>query len=454
MPTSTPTPTLTLPQGTYAGGQHYGAEYFRGVPYAGGVQRFRPPTRLTVDPRPSPIDARQQGPTPIAPPSRLSMVMGADRDSGPQSEEHSAVLSVYRPPGAAALPIFFWIHGGAFVSGSSQSSFYDGSRLARDANAVVVAVNYRLGALGFLYDPDTRHQPRPAESFGTLDLVAALEWVASHAAALGGDSGNITAFGQSAGGFLCAELLVLRPQLVARAIIQSSTASVLASVDDALAIRALAATFLPSGATFDTMSPEQAIAVHSQTAGALPAHNLDFGLGMPFFPVLPPSAGPGGGRPNHNPDVPGASDPRRVPVFVTYTANDGDVFRRMASQAGLSDAEIDALPPTALRSNPGWAAASVDYAHFLRQRGHAVSLAEWVWRPAGSAFGAVHTIDVPLLLGTQEAWAGTPMLGSESWDEVDAKGKVVRQAWGAFARGVWPASIDGVLDVLEEATAK
>ncbi|KAL1407953.1 hypothetical protein Q8F55_004750 [Vanrija albida] len=444
-----PQPTLSLTQGTYAGALEAegGAEAFRGIPYA-HTTRLHPPVPVHTDTRASPIDATRQGPTAIAPRSRLEAVMGRESDAGPQSED-AAVLSVYRPPLAHALPILFWIHGGGFSSGSSQASQYDGGRLARDAHAVVVCANYRLGLLGFIYDPEPSHQPTPAEAFGVQDLTAALEWVASNAGALGGDAGNITVLGQSAGGLLTAELLVLHPQLVARAIVQSSVANLLASVPQALAIRDVAASLVPAGQTLATITPEQALSVQAETAAALPALGLDLGPGFPFFPVLPPAAGPGGARSNPNPDV--APSSARPPVLVTYAANDGYMYGLAARAAGLREAEVEALPATALRTNAAWATASTDYAQFLRARGHAVALAEFVWRPRGSEFGAVHTIDVPLLFGTRAAWAGAPMLGGESWDEVDARGREVRRAWGGFARGVWPETIDGVLEVLEAA---
>lgn len=101
-------------------------------------------------------------------------------------------LNIFAPADAApgaALPVLHWIHGGAYVNGSGSSPFYEASNLAARGH-VVVTVNYRLGAFGFL----------GAGNWGTLDQICGLEWVRDNIAAFGGDPGNVTIFGESAGG--------------------------------------------------------------------------------------------------------------------------------------------------------------------------------------------------------------------------------------------------------------
>jgi len=97
-----------------------------------------------------------------------------------------------------------WIHGGAFVIGSGAQSIYDGRKLARRGDVVVVTINYRLGALGFL---DLGQPELAAPNAGLLDQIAALEWVRDHIEAFGGDAGNVTIFGESAGGMSVGTLL-------------------------------------------------------------------------------------------------------------------------------------------------------------------------------------------------------------------------------------------------------
>jgi para-nitrobenzyl esterase len=99
-------------------------------------------------------------------------------------------------------PVMVWIHGGAFNAGSSSQSVYDASKLARAGDVVVVSINYRLGALGFLATESLAAESSDgsAGNFGIRDQVMALAWVRDNIAAFGGDPCNVTIFGESAGG--------------------------------------------------------------------------------------------------------------------------------------------------------------------------------------------------------------------------------------------------------------
>jgi para-nitrobenzyl esterase len=121
--------------------------------------------------------------------------------------EDCLYLNVYAPrmqPGAVAeakLPVLVWIHGGGNVVGLAD--FYDGGRLAQSQDVMVVTLHYRLGPLGWFRHAALRDGASPAEqsgNFAVLDLVRALEWVRENAASFGGDPGNVTIFGESAGG--------------------------------------------------------------------------------------------------------------------------------------------------------------------------------------------------------------------------------------------------------------
>ena len=108
------------------------------------------------------------------------------------------VLTPVRPGEASRLPVLFWIHGGAFVVGSGPEPRYDGARLAA-RGIVVVTVNYRLNALGFLAHPELTAEQGASGNFGLFDLVAALQWVNRNIAAFGGDPAAVTIAGESAG---------------------------------------------------------------------------------------------------------------------------------------------------------------------------------------------------------------------------------------------------------------
>ena len=137
-------------------------------------------------------------------PSSLQGVVWDDIDlNGASASEDCLYLNVWTPaaPGdSARLPTMVWIHGGGFVAGSGAEPRYDGAHLA-ERGIVVVTVNHRLNALGFLAHPEltAESEHRASGNYGMLDLVAALKWVNRNIAAFGGDSGKITIAGESAG---------------------------------------------------------------------------------------------------------------------------------------------------------------------------------------------------------------------------------------------------------------
>lgn len=119
--------------------------------------------------------------------------------------EDCLYLDVYvpNPPPSSKAPVMVFVHGGAFVIGAASSGLYDGANLASATGAIVVAIQYRLGALGFLSNAQLRAEDPAhpsAGDYGIEDQIAAFEWVAANAASFGGDPANVTIFGESAGG--------------------------------------------------------------------------------------------------------------------------------------------------------------------------------------------------------------------------------------------------------------
>lgn len=123
----------------------------------------------------------------------------------PQSED-CLFLNVWSPEGARRRPVMVYFHGGAYSSGSVSDPLNDGARLAARGDVVVVTVNHRLNAFGYLYLPDLF--PSSGNN-GQLDLICALQWVRRNIAAFGGDPGNVTVFGQSGGGAKIATLMAM-----------------------------------------------------------------------------------------------------------------------------------------------------------------------------------------------------------------------------------------------------
>ena len=149
-----------------------------------------------------------------------------------EGSEDCLTLNVFAPASATAaegagLPVMFWIHGGGNTIGSASDSPYNGALLAASQNVIVVTTNYRLGAFGWFThwtQRATASSPEDASgNFGTLDLIAGLNWVRGNIAAFGGDPGNVTIFGESAGGLNVMALMVspLARDLFHRAIVQS-----------------------------------------------------------------------------------------------------------------------------------------------------------------------------------------------------------------------------------------
>ncbi|GAA2065418.1 carboxylesterase family protein [Williamsia deligens] len=206
---------------------------FLNIPYAAplvGSARFEAPAAAqTWD---GDRDATAHGPTP--PQTPYAAPFSELLPSAVVPGDESLNLSVWTPdPGAAGLPVMVWIHGGAFVRGAHRIPTYDGSAFARDG-VVMVGINYRLGALGFL------SLPGAPDNRGLLDQLAALRWVQDNITAFGGDPDRVTVFGESAGGMSIAALLAspLSPGLFAQAIIQSGNAVAAAEVADARLVTA------------------------------------------------------------------------------------------------------------------------------------------------------------------------------------------------------------------------
>lgn len=217
-----------------------GVASFLGIPYAAspvGPRRFRPPQPLL--PRRYPHDASTFGPAAAQLFDPHEALIGEYYDGAiPQpaplwvGSEDCLTLNVWTqhpiPARAGALrPMIVWVHGGANWLESSRLSVYHGTPLAQGGDVVFVSLNYRLGVFGFLDVSVLGGEPyRGSHSLGLLDQLAAIEWIYANAAAFGGDPGNITLMGESAGSMDISWLLSSGrlPAGVRRAILMSGVA--------------------------------------------------------------------------------------------------------------------------------------------------------------------------------------------------------------------------------------
>ncbi|MDC7233504.1 MAG: carboxylesterase family protein [Spirochaetales bacterium] len=195
--TNDDTVTIDTPLGSVTGLKEEGLQIFLGLPYAQppvDELRWMPPKPLNEkyeDLRATEYPDRAYG-TPY-----LDALAG--RDIPGDFNEDCLYLNIYTPAAdKSRRPVMFWIHGGAFIQGSANE--YSGSAIARENDVVVVAVNYRLGPLGFLDMSSFGDEYEGSGSLGLQDQISALCWVKDNIAAYGGDPGNVTIFGESAGG--------------------------------------------------------------------------------------------------------------------------------------------------------------------------------------------------------------------------------------------------------------
>ncbi|QWL33246.1 carboxylesterase/lipase family protein [Rathayibacter toxicus] len=191
------------------------ARSFRGVPFAEVTERFR--LAQAVSPRRKICTATL--PAPPAPQPAGGSVIGSERDC--------LTVNIWTPHAIEKpLPVLVWIHGGLHVMGSHNDPLCDGARFAARTGTVVVAVNHRLGALGFLtLDHLLGDDYRDSANLALHDVLAALEWVRTHVGAFGGDPSAVTLGGQSAGATMTAMLLAAQRArgLFHRAILQSAS---------------------------------------------------------------------------------------------------------------------------------------------------------------------------------------------------------------------------------------
>lgn len=209
-------PVVATTAGKVRGASADGVHVFKGLRYGadtGGARRFMPP--VAPQPWTGVQDALAYG--------AASMQTGKGEEGETLSED-CLFLNVWTPAKAGKTgladsslndggkrPVMVYIHGGAYNGGSGGSPWYDGTKLAKRGDVVVVTVNHRLNAFGYLYLARLFNDPSVADSgnVGQMDLVLALRWVRDNIAAFGGDPDRVMLFGQSGGGAKIATLMAM-----------------------------------------------------------------------------------------------------------------------------------------------------------------------------------------------------------------------------------------------------
>jgi para-nitrobenzyl esterase len=381
--------------------------------------------------------------------------------SGPRDED-CLYLNVYTPRAdAAKRPVMFWLHGGGFVLGSGSEPLYNGAPLAQRGDVVVVTIHYRLGAFGYLYLGAHGGDAWGATAnAGQLDQIAALNWVRDNIGEFGGDPGNVTIFGESAGSAAVATLLAMPAArgLFRRAILQSGAANLLGSVDSAAKVAtALIDELRLTGKNIDAIRelPAQSI-LKAQLAVA------GRGAGLGFAPIVDGKTVP------VNPlEAVAAGAARDIEVIIGTNRDEMKLFanvkreplddtklvervgaalpRRLANRAAdiiavyrrsregrLPATNLDLLD--AIQADAQFRIPSIRLAEAQRVHQNRTFMFLFVWEsPARrGALGACHALELPFVFGTldaptQDRFAGTgPAAVALSQQMMDA--------WIAFAK--------------------
>lgn len=459
--------------GKLAGFENDGVRVFRGIPFAKppvGERRFRAPE--PPEPWAGVRDATSYGAAAFQPPLMLAALPGFD--IGEQSED-CLFLNVFTPAGAspsARKPVMVWIHGGAFVIGAGSQSIYDGQKLARRGDVVVVTINYRLGVFGFL----ALGQPeRAVANAGLLDQVAALTWVRDHIEAFGGDPGDVTIFGESAGGMSVGTLLGMPAArgLFHKAIPQSGSCQAIHDHDSAAAVTAAIMAGLgmetPHVQQLRDMPAEKLKAV--QQSVSMQLMMAGGGQLLPFQPVVD-----GDVLPRHPFDAIGDGLSRDVRVLVGSTRDEWKLFGFVDPEVRQLDAEkiakriVQRVPHAdgaaivagyrASRPESDWASIwlAIETDRVFRipairtaeaQRAHQEDvfsyLYTWESPVFGGILGACHAIEIPFVFGCLDLPGGENFCGKGP--DADRLADRTMDAWLAFAKtgnpshdaiGPWP----------------
>ncbi|KAA9111549.1 carboxylesterase/lipase family protein [Microbacterium rhizomatis] len=438
-----------------------GIQEFRGIPYAEppiGERRFQPP--LAREPWEGVRDAVDFGAT--APQPAHGALEGLLPNRVHPGDDY-LTLNVWTPDLWGSAPVMVFIHGGAFSTGSGSVSIYDGARFARDG-VVLVTINYRLGVDGFLWTGEG------VPNLGLLDQVAALEWVRDNIAAFGGDPGNITIFGESAGAMSVCTLMVMprAKGLFHRAIAESGAGVSAISPESAKKVAARVGEVLGVEATREAIGAvpiERVLAAATQVSAEVSAkprkrlwgdvaRNLMLfepvvdGEVLPGIPEDLLTAGVGNGVDlliGTNSDearlffVPsGAID--RMPRVVaslfgwTYGARrPGTVRRYRRNRPGAGSGEIAA----AIMTDGFYRMPALRLAE-----GHAGSFVyEFAWRSGAydGRLGACHALELGFVFDALDDPAGAAMLGGPAPQEL---ADAMHSAWVRFAATGdpgWPA---------------
>lgn len=474
------TTTIDTPSGRIAGRRLAGGDLrpdggrpipiheFRGIRYGRapvGALRLRPP--VPAPPWTGVLDATTTPPRSVQPHSMLA-------PAGDPEGEDCLALNVWTPDPGASLPVMVWIHGGSFTTGSGSIAWYDGARLA-ERGVVVVTINYRLGALGFLDLASVGGEAwAGCTNVGLQDQTLALGWVRDHITAFGGDPERVTIFGESAGAMSVSAHLALPGStgLFRRAIAQSGSAAHVQTADAGATVAAHALDALGvSPAALDRIADVPVDAFRDVVA-TINALDGDRDLPLPFRPTVDGSVLP------HPPlDALAAGAAADVALLAGTNRDEMRLFRLVAMlEGGGSDLDDERLlrrmsnalarrgrtvsPELALaayrRRHPEatnddlWSAVTSDTVFRMPMismldahvAGGGAAWSYHFTHPStglGGVLGAAHAVEIPFVFDNLHQ-AGTDMMLGDVTPERLEFAAGLADAWVAFASADDPAA--------------
>jgi para-nitrobenzyl esterase len=407
-------PRVLLPQGLLEGTADNGVESFRNIPFAAppvGALRFAPPA--------APVawsgtrSARSFGPSCMQEYVRANGPFSDEYFAAPPFSEDCLQLNIWTTRGSGKA-VLLYVPGGGFVQGGGNLAVYNGSNMAK-ADLVVVTMNYRLGAAGFLSYPGIPGDAHGTGNYALQDVMAALRWIKANIAAFGGDPAKVTIMGQSAGASAIVGLLDW-PE--ARGLFRGAIIDSGVRANGGGPAMAPAAALEAGQAWAKTRGAADLAALRVLPQDALVPRNGD--------PRLAPGTAVAG--------VPIAVD---VPVLTGWNSGEG---AGSGPQPGLTAANYEQRLASAIR--PGSAAlaplypAGQDAGAALRRAGHdATMLSGAAWARAHTAatrsplyyfdfehvmpgytaadWGAHHSSELPYVFGALDALAGRPYTATD-----------------------------------------
>ncbi|HLH78054.1 MAG TPA: carboxylesterase/lipase family protein [Candidatus Binataceae bacterium] len=456
---------VTTSCGKLEGEEQKGLFLFKGVPFA------RPPVdglRWLPPQPPQPWSGIRSARNfaSVAPQNSTSVDPDVDlvlNHPGPQSED-CLYLNVWSPGlDRARRPVMVWIHGGGFERGSSSNPLYSGENLARRGDVVVVTIAYRLGTLGFLRLIEaTEGRIAATGNEALLDQIAALQWVRDNIEQFGGDPGNVTVFGESAGAMSIGTLMAMPAArgLFHKAILQSGACHTVVSAERAARVGEWLVAKLAATRARDLRQVPAAELLRLTQGGLMAARELGLSGSM-FAPVVD-------GELVARPPIESVAkgEARAVATLVGTTLEEIKFF------AGRDQVKVESLDDLTARLSKAFPAPIAKslvetYRTARAQRGDSVESFElysaigtdrwfripairlaqaqselqgrafsylFTWKSvaAGGRFGACHTIEIPFVFGAVRAPGSDRYLGVGA--AVDKLAAQTQDGWLAFAR--------------------